>query len=188
MGRADLRLIKELVSKLPWESAFECIMVHEFSFSETFVETTKAGNFTMLEVKQVGIEEWLGWAGKEKYMDFGSKDWWHGRVEGPYREIWIAQRAGQLTIIWSWSREIDIFCAWFWLNIQIGGREAGEQPCRNRYGGLGSLSSMQSQIILNCLLHATLLSQKMSMWLKTLSKIMPCEHDASCSSPSTTFS
>ena len=29
MGRADFRLLKELVSKVPWESAFEGIGVHE---------------------------------------------------------------------------------------------------------------------------------------------------------------
>ena len=49
-------LLKELVSKVPWESAFEGIGVHEcWSLIKShLLKSEEAGNFKVLEVKQTG--------------------------------------------------------------------------------------------------------------------------------------
>ncbi|KAK4819838.1 hypothetical protein QYF61_012983 [Mycteria americana] len=55
MGRADLGLLKELVSKVPWESALERVGVHGcwLLFEEPSLKSAGAGNSKVWEVKQV---------------------------------------------------------------------------------------------------------------------------------------
>lgn len=89
---------------------------------------------------------------------------------------------------WSLRWEIDNFCAWegwFWLNIQNGKERQESSPADEIWGfGLVIFSAVSdySQLLAAC----CTVSQKMSVWLKSLSKIMPYENDASYSSSSTT--
>lgn len=51
LGRADVRLLKELVSKVSWESAFEGIGVHK---CWSILKTPGAGNSSVSKCMDVG--------------------------------------------------------------------------------------------------------------------------------------